>query len=113
MVRRLIVTVALAGALPLGVALPAFADQACYTGCAPGPVPGSTIDVPSPGEPVSPAPGPVSPRQATPSSGGLPFTGTDVVQSAGFASVLVAAGGALVRIGRRRARRAADPPTGA
>lgn len=90
----------MAGAVTLGLSLPAGADPTCYTGCGPGPetVLG-TGPATSPG--VSPEPLP-SPKQSVPSPG-LPLTGADIEQSAGIATVLLVAGAALVRVNRRRA----------
>jgi hypothetical protein len=96
----------MAGAVTLGLALPAGADPTCYTGCGPGPetVVGSGPET-SPGVPVSQtSPEPVpAPKQSVPSSGGLPLTGGDIEQSAGIATVLLVAGATLVRVHRRRA----------
>ncbi len=106
---------ATAGALTLGLSIPAFADG-CYTGCAPAPV-GSVGQGPVgppvgqgaitvPGVAVSQSPPAAVPvaAQSVPSSGGLPLTGTDIEQSVGFAVVLLVAGAAIVRVSRRRAR---------
>ena len=108
MVRKLIAGVILASALTVGVTLPASADPTCYTGCAPSPVglvgagPGGPATAPSgvtAPAPIVPLPGPT---QFVPSPGGLPFTGADVGESVGIAVVLVLAGGALLRVNRRR-----------
>jgi hypothetical protein len=48
----------------------------------------------------------LAPSGSTQSSGGLPFTGADIAESAGIAAVLLVAGGVMVRLGRRRASRA-------
>ena len=109
MARKLIAGVILASALTLGVTLPASADPTCYTGCAPGPPglvgsgpggPGTAPTGVTAPAPTVPLPGPT---QSVPSPGGLPFTGADVGESVGIALVLVLAGGALVRVNRRRA----------
>jgi hypothetical protein len=42
-------------------------------------------------------------KESVPSSGGLPLTGADIEESAGIAAVLLVAGVAMVRVGRRRA----------
>jgi hypothetical protein len=47
------------------------------------------------------------PTESVPTPGGLPITGADVEQSVGFAAVLLVGGVAMVRLGRRRARRRA------
>ena len=100
----------MAAAVSLGVSHPAVADPACYTDCGPGPqtIVGSGPST-SPGGPTpqfSPAPAPI-PKQSVVSSGGLPLTGADVEESAGIALVLLVAGVAMVRVGRRRATPAA------
>jgi LPXTG-motif cell wall-anchored protein len=109
MARKLIAGVILASALTVGVALPASADPTCYTGCAPQPPgllgsgpggPGtapSGVTVPTPTVPVP------APSQFAPPPGGLPVTGADVGESVSIGLVLVVAGGALVRVKRRRA----------
>lgn len=86
----------------LGVAaLPptAYADSTCYTGCS-GPSGGVTT-------PVTPAPvsaptvsAPVAPVQA-PTSGALPFTGTDIEGMAAVGVGTVVAGCVMVRRSRR------------
>jgi len=116
--KKLVVGVALAGAVTLGFTLPAFADQTCYTACTPLPV-GSVGQGPvgsvgqgpvghgpatTPGVAASQSPSAPAPTRSVVSSGGLPFTGTDIEQSAGAAAVLLVAGAAMVRFSRRRAR---------
>ncbi len=110
MLRKLVVGVALAGAVTLGFSLPAFADHTCYTACTPLPV-GSVGQGPvghgpatTPGVAASQSPSAPVPTRSVVSSGGLPFTGADIEQSAGAAAVLLAAGAAMVRVSRRRAR---------
>ncbi len=108
-VRKLIAGVIMAGSVTLGLSLPAGADPTCYTGCTPTP-PGVLGAGPAttPGVPASqatPAPLP-EPAASVPTSGGLPVTGTDVEQSLVLASVLVVAGGVIVRRSRRRSHRA-------
>jgi len=112
-VRKLVVGAVVAGAVSFGAALPSFAGApTCYTGCTPGPMGSGPGPYLTPGTPVinasgSPGPGSgVTPREAAPPSGGLPFTGADVAGSVGIASVLLVAGGAMVRVSRRRAHRA-------
>jgi hypothetical protein len=108
--RKLIVGAVMAVAVSLGFSHPAVADPTCYTDCGPGPqtIVGSGPST-SPGGPTpqfSPAPVPI-PKQSVVSSGGLPLTGADVEESAAIATVLLVAGAALVRVGRRRASPAA------
>jgi hypothetical protein len=119
--KRLVLGSVLGCAAVIGLAVPAFADPGCYTGCTP---PGSgPVTAPSggarPTEPlagihtsasgateISPASAPArSPALApaqSPSSGGLPFTGADVAELVGVAGVLFLCGAALVSISRRR-----------
>ncbi len=96
----------MAVAVTLGISHPAVADPTCYTACGPGPqtVVGSGPST-SPGGPtpqLSPEPVPIA-KESVPSSGGLPLTGADIEESAGIAAVLLVAGVAMVRVGRRRA----------
>ncbi len=106
-IRKLIVGIFMASVLMVGFSLPAFADPSCYTGCFPGPVSivgkGPSVAPSGPGVLSTPAPLPRA-GSSVPSSGGLPFTGADVEQSIGLAAVLVVAGVAVLRVGRRRAR---------
>jgi LPXTG-motif cell wall-anchored protein len=99
----------MAGAVTLGLSLPAGADPTCYTGCGPGPQTvvgsGPSTSPGLPGPQTSPEPVP-APKQSVPSSGGLPLTGGDIEQSAGIAAVLLVAGAAMVRVNRRRVTRA-------
>jgi len=108
--RKLVVGFALGGAVALGFSFPAFADPTCYTACTPLPV-GSVGQGPvglgpatTPGVAASQSPSAPVPTRSVESSGGLPFTGADIEQSAGAAAVLLVAGAAMVRFGRRRAR---------
>ena len=129
--KKLALAVALCAAVVTGAALPASADQGCYTGCAPSdvvppgspPVPGTPgtpggppgTEVPGSRTPVAPpsftssfpSPSSVGPGGSVPSSGGLPVTGADVAEASGWAVALLGAGAVLRRVGRRRARRAA------
>ncbi len=107
MIRKLIAGAVVAGGVTIGLSLPAFATP-CYVGCTPGPVEivGSGPSVPpgflSSQSPHVPVP---AQTQAAPAPG-LPFTGADIEQSVAVASVLLVAGGVLVRRQRRRAPRA-------
>jgi hypothetical protein len=110
--RKLAVGLAMAGVVILGISLPASADDTCYTQCAPTPIgavgQGSVVQgqVTTPGVAASQSPSATVPvaAQSVRSSGGLPFTGADIEQSLGAAAVLLVAGAAMVRVGRRRAR---------
>jgi len=103
----------MAGVVILGFSLPASADDTCYTQCAPTPIgavgQGSVVQgqvTTTPGVAASQSPSATVPvaAQSVRSSGGLPFTGADIEQSLGAAAVLLVAGAAMVRVGRRRAR---------
>ena len=91
----------MAGAVTLGMTLPAAADPTCYTECGPGP---ATILGAAPAVAPSgpnPSPSPI-PKQSVPTPGGLPVTGADIEQTAGIAIVLLVAGAGMVRVNRRR-----------
>jgi LPXTG-motif cell wall-anchored protein len=89
----------MAGAVTLGMTLPAAADPTCYTACGPGP---ATILGAAPAVAPSGPTGPI-PTQSVPTPGGLPVTGADIEQTAGIAIVLLVAGAGMVRVNRRRA----------
>jgi len=98
-VPKLIVALLMTAGIVVASALPAVADETCYTACGPGPaaVVGSGVQT-SPGVPV-PGSG-----DSIPSSGGLPFTGSDIGPSVAVAGGLVVVGLAMVRAGRRTRR---------
>jgi hypothetical protein len=107
MIRRIIVGAIVVSGLSIGLSYPAFADP-CYTGCGPGPVsivgsgsvPPGLLNSQSPHAPLP------APTESVPAPPGLPFTGADIEQIVGIASVLLVGGVVLVRINRRRARAA-------
>jgi hypothetical protein len=117
-IKKLIAGLFLVSVLTVAVTLPAVADPTCYTGCSPIPgvpvpgipVPGGFVGsgpTPTPGAQTSPStPAPVPLASQSVPSGGLPFTGADVEQSAAIAVVALGAGFVLVRVGRRRRRAA-------
>jgi hypothetical protein len=117
--RKLLPAVALAASAASLSESPASADATCYTGCTPpgGPVTGSSGSGPatnlggggaSPSPPTATAGAGRAPASA-PASGGIPFTGADIAETAAIGSVLVVGGTVMVMFGRRRKRLA--PPT--
>lgn len=106
MIRKFIVGVFTASVVTIGISVPALADPSCYTGCGPAPISivGGAPSVAPSGPPAHLSP----PTESVPTPGGLPITGADIEQSAGFAAVLLVGGVAMVRISRRRGRRRAS-----
>jgi hypothetical protein len=105
-IKKFIVGVLTTSVVTIGISVPALADPSCYTGCGPAPISivGGAPSI-APGGPPANLP---APTESVPNPGGLPITGQDLEQSLGFAALLIVGGVALVRVGRRRARRDAD-----
>jgi hypothetical protein len=74
----------------VGVSSAAYADSTCYTGCT-APTDPTTVPTVTPTANVTSTP-----------TGGLPFTGADIAETATVGAGLLVAGGLLVRRGRRR-----------